>query len=117
MRVVRRYPVGSKGYTAAISADGNTLALGETSGTVRVLDLASGRVREMRGGHDSTVYSASLSPDGRTLATGYKDGTVIVWDVKQGSPIETHEGTTPTPQRPCGPSPSAPTGAPFTRRT
>jgi hypothetical protein len=92
LRVVRRYPVGSKGYTAAISADGNTLALGEISGTVRLLDLASGRVREVRGRHDSAVYSASLSPDGRTLATGYKDGTVIVWDVKQRRAIETLEG-------------------------
>ncbi len=92
LRVVRRYPVGSKGYAAAISADGNTLALGEQSGTVRLLDLASGRVREMRGRHDSPVYSASFSPDGRTLATGYDDGTVIVWDVKQGRAIETLEG-------------------------
>ena len=92
LRVVRRYHVGSKGYTAAISADGNTLALGEIGGTVRLLDLASGRVREMRGRHDSAVYSASFTPDGRTLATGYKDGTVIVWDVKHGRAIETLEG-------------------------
>ncbi len=92
LRVVRRYPVGSEGPSAAISADGDTLALGDESGTVRLLDLASGRVRATKGRHDSSVLSASFSPDGRTLATGDEDGTVKVWDVKQGSPIETLEG-------------------------
>ena len=40
--VVRRYPVG--GTAGALSPDGTTFALGSEAGTVRTMDLSSGRV-------------------------------------------------------------------------
>jgi WD40 repeat protein len=92
LRVLRRYPVG--GFTTGISPDGRTLALGGDDGSVRLLDLASGRVRTLRGRHDAAVSSEAFSPDGRTLATGGEDGTVILWDLKRGGVIESLEGHT-----------------------
>jgi DNA-binding SARP family transcriptional activator/WD40 repeat protein len=87
LRVVRHYPVGAN--TTGISADGGTLALGGVDGSVRLLDLSSGRVRRLAPVHDSSVTSEAFSPDGGTLATGDEDGTVVVWDLKQVRRIET----------------------------
>jgi WD40 repeat protein/DNA-binding SARP family transcriptional activator len=90
LRVVRRYPVGA--FSTGISPDGATLALGGEDGRVRLLDLASGRVRALTERHDAAVRSEAFSPDGRTLATGDGQGNVIVWDVREGRAIETLEG-------------------------
>ena len=89
LRVQRRYPVGA--YTGGISADGGTLALGGADGSVRLLDLSSGRVRKLAELHNAAVTSEAFSPDGRTLATGADDGTVVVWDLKQVRTIQTLE--------------------------
>jgi WD40 repeat protein/DNA-binding SARP family transcriptional activator/DNA polymerase III delta prime subunit len=101
LRVVRRYPVGA--LTAGISADGSTLAVEDVEGSLRVLDLASGRVRTLAGaaagvrpsrfiGEDATFGIGAFSPDGRTLATWDENENVILWDVREGVPTETFEG-------------------------
>jgi WD40 repeat protein len=90
LRVLRRYPVGA--YTTGISPDGATLALGGLDGSVRLLDLNSGRVRRLAQVHNADVTSEAFSPDGRTLATGDNGGTVVVWDLKQERKIETLNG-------------------------
>jgi DNA-binding SARP family transcriptional activator/WD40 repeat protein len=90
LRVLRRYPVGA--YTTGVSPDGATLALGSLDGSVRLLDLNSGRVRRLAQVHNAGVTSEAFSPDSRTLATGDEDGTVVVWDLKQERKIETLNG-------------------------
>ncbi len=92
LRVLRRYPIGA--YTTGISADGGTIALGGLDGSVRLLDLGSGRVRRLAQVHNAGVTSEAFSPDGRTLATGDEDGTVVVWDLKQEKKIESLNGHT-----------------------
>jgi WD40 repeat protein/DNA-binding SARP family transcriptional activator/energy-coupling factor transporter ATP-binding protein EcfA2 len=92
LRVLRRYPIGA--YTTGISPDRNALALGGEDGSVRLLDVGSGRVRRLRERHDAPVSSEAFSPDGRTLATGDEAGTVMVWDRERGRVIETLEGHT-----------------------
>jgi WD40 repeat protein len=101
LRVVRRYPVGA--LTAGISGDGSTLAVEDPDGSLRLLDLPSGRVRTLAGaaagvrrsrfiGEDATFGIGAFSPDGRRLATWDASENVIIWDVSQGVPTETFEG-------------------------
>ena len=91
LRVVRRYRVGSPRGDAAISADGGTLAVEDPGGSLRLLDLHSGRVRTLAGAA-AGVSIGALSPDGRTLATWDESGNVILWDVRKGLATESFEG-------------------------
>ena len=90
LRIVRRYRTGAE--SGAVSPESKTLALGDSDGRVRLLDLASGRTRALQGRHDERVRSAAFSSDGRTLTTGAEDGSVIVWDHRSGRSIEKFEG-------------------------
>ena len=90
LRVVRRYPVGA--YTTGISADGRMLAIGGRDGSVRLLNLGSGRVWTLTKRHHAKVLSEAFSPDGRTLATADEEGRVIVSDVREGGRSRHVEG-------------------------
>ena len=103
LRVERRYPVGA--LTAGISADGRTLAVEDVDGSLRLIDLASGRLRTLAGaaagvrrsrliGEDASFGIGAFSPDGRTLATWDDSENVILWDIREGLPTETFEGHT-----------------------
>ena len=91
LRVVRRYPVSAS--STAISPDGRTLAFEGTSG-LRLLDLASGRVRRLAGAQVGDLGIGAFSPDGRTLSTWEDAGNAIMWDVESGDATETLEGST-----------------------
>jgi hypothetical protein len=64
---------------AACSPDGRMLALAEPeSPTIRVFEIASGKVRlELAGGHRHGVHALAFSPDSRTL--GNFRSTVATW--------------------------------------
>ena len=101
LRVVRRYPAG--GAAGALSPDGTTFAIGSEDGSVRLLDVDSGRVKRLAGGHDAGVRTLAFTPDGRRLLTADdadedQAGEVIVWDVGKGERIEElsmHQGGIP----------------------
>jgi WD40 repeat protein/DNA-binding SARP family transcriptional activator len=90
LRVVRSWPVGD--LAGAVSPDGREFALGSEAGRVRLLDLTSGRVRPLQGGHRGEVTALRFTPDGQTLVTAGHDGLVLVWDVDQGSIAERFAG-------------------------
>jgi WD40 repeat protein len=59
------------------------ITAGETDGTVRFWDVATGRLeREDQEPHP--IYSLAFSSDGRNLALGGKDGRVQLWDLITG---------------------------------
>jgi WD40 repeat protein len=79
MLVVRSWPAGDA--SGAVSPDGRSFALGGLDGRVRLLDLATGRVRRLPGGHRGRVLRMRFTPDGRTLVTAGIDGRVLAWSL------------------------------------
>jgi WD40 repeat protein/class 3 adenylate cyclase/tRNA A-37 threonylcarbamoyl transferase component Bud32 len=90
LRVRRRIPVGA--YSAGLSPDGRSAALGAEDGSVAILDLRTGERRTLSGRHEDRVHGLAFSPDGRTLASRADDGRVLVWDVRSGTVRETLTG-------------------------
>ena len=81
--------------SVAFSPDGKLLAIGATTGEVRVWRLADLQQMFVLEGHNSFVWSVVFSPDGRTLASGGDDHTVRLWDAHAGQEIKVlkgHEG-------------------------
>jgi WD40 repeat protein len=69
---------------------GKCLAVGAADGTVRLLDLDSGRERR-RLRHEN-VHAVALSPDGDVLATGDDDGLIRLWDPAAGTGLRELHG-------------------------
>lgn len=67
-----------------ISPDGETLISGGDDQTVKLWDLATGKLQQTLSGHDRPVESVEISPDGKTLISGSWDGTIKRWDLVTG---------------------------------
>jgi WD40 repeat protein/class 3 adenylate cyclase len=79
-RRIRSYPVG--GGAAALSPDGRTVAIGRGDGSVRFLDLATGKVTLAVGAQGGGVNELDYTPDGRTVVSSGNDGTSLLWDAE-----------------------------------
>jgi WD40 repeat protein len=75
-------PHGSDVFCVAFSPDGKTLASGSADHTIKLWDVASGKVQATFSGHTDQVRSLAFSPDGRTLASGSWDRTIKLWDLR-----------------------------------
>ena len=78
----------------AVSGDGKWLATGSADKTVRLWELATGRLTASLVGHTDLVVAVTFSSDSRWLATGGADKTARLWDVATGKPLATLEGHT-----------------------
>ena len=76
----------------ALSPDDSTVALGESDGSVRFVDLRAGTVHSASGRHRGAVTAARFSPDGHSLVTASDDGDAILWDVRTRAAVETLHG-------------------------
>jgi WD40 repeat protein/serine/threonine protein kinase len=78
----------------AFSPDGSRLASAGQDFTVRIWDVADGRVRHVLRGHTKEVTSVAFSPDGTLLASAGGDHTVRVWDAADGRELRALRGHT-----------------------
>jgi len=79
----------------AVSADGKWAAVGESSGNVKLFDLATGKAVKTLGGHSGPVNGVAFSSDSALLASGSQDKTFRVFNVADGKEVGNVE--TPAP--------------------
>ncbi len=66
----------------AYSADGRTLALGVSDGTIYLFELDTRKFRyHLINGHRDAVSALVFTPDGQRLVSGSADATALVWDL------------------------------------
>jgi len=93
LRVVRRIPVGfDQASQAELSPDDGVLAIAGEDGTLRLLDLRSGRVRSARGPRDEPVERIAFTPDGSNVITANSDGELNRWNLREAAVEETLAG-------------------------
>jgi WD40 repeat protein len=73
--------------SVAFSPDGKILAIGDTSGTIRLYRVTDFQQLLTCQGHTSWVVSLAFSPDGTTLASGSSDCTVRLWNASTGQSL------------------------------
>ena len=78
--------------SVCFTADNQSLITGAEDKTVKVWDIASGRIKHTYGGetgHTLDIYSLDASSDGRIIASGSGDKTVKLWNIAGGECLHT----------------------------
>ena len=81
LKRLRTFPVGG---AAALSPSADEAAFGHADGTVTLLDLASGKRKQLFGQSTAPIETISFSRDGKMLASGAADGSIGLWRVRTG---------------------------------
>lgn len=78
--------------SVCFTADNTCLITGAEDKTVKVWDIATGRIKHTYGGetgHSLDIYSLDCSADGRFIASGSGDKTVKLWSTSNGGCLHT----------------------------
>lgn len=75
--------------SVAFSPDGRTVLSGSWDNTLKLWDVARGKVLRTFEGHSGWVTSVAFSPDGRTVVSGSDDTTVRLWKTATGELLAT----------------------------
>jgi RNA polymerase sigma factor (sigma-70 family) len=76
----------------AFSPDSKLLALPGAEGSIRLLDVRTGKERLAFGKADHHPTSLAFSPDGTRLVSGSVERTICVWDVATGKEVRCLRG-------------------------
>ena len=79
----------------AISSNSRFAATGDTPGTLRLLELPTGRVLRYVSAHNTTCYAADFSPDGSRIVTAGHDGIARLWETSTGRRLAEFESHAP----------------------
>ena len=60
--------------------DGRTLAVRGSDRTVKVWEVATGKVIDQLKGHGGRIETVAFAADGKALASGASDTTILLWD-------------------------------------
>jgi WD40 repeat protein len=66
----------------AVSPDSRHVSSGSGDCTLRLWDLATGRLRAPFAGHDAEVSEVAVAPDGRHALSVSSDRTLRLWDLE-----------------------------------
>lgn len=79
----------------AVSPVGKLCALGQASGAIALVDLASGKTLRSLDGHRAEITGLAFSPDATTLYSGSADKSLRAWEVDDGSATGQVENAAP----------------------
>jgi hypothetical protein len=79
-------------FSVVFSPNGKLLASGGQDGTMRLWDIATGKVVRRFKGHEKPVSSVAFSSGGKLLASGSQDKTVRLWDPTGGKQLHVLQG-------------------------
>jgi WD40 repeat protein/DNA-binding SARP family transcriptional activator len=83
-RITRRIHLPAAASSAAVSADGRMLAIGDTKGAVFIADLTTGKIQRGQAQHKGQIRGLAFSADGRAIASFSDDPNVMLWDATTG---------------------------------
>lgn len=81
-------PIGEESDTPLCiseSPDGRFIAVGNSSKTINVYEVSTGKVVHTLKKHTDWVTFVSWSPDGLLLASGDRFGSILVWEANSGN--------------------------------
>ncbi|WP_433936853.1 TIR domain-containing protein [Sorangium cellulosum] len=78
--------------TCAISPDGQRIVSASADGTLKIWDLATGKLLSTLEGHSGGVTACALSPDGQCIVSASGDTTLKVWNSSTGKCLGTVRG-------------------------
>jgi choice-of-anchor C domain-containing protein len=84
-------PLDPPANAFALAPDGSTLAVARQDGTVRLLEFATGRVKQILQGHGTPVLHIAFSDQAKVVATISADRTARLWEVSTGRPLHVFE--------------------------
>ena len=79
-------------HSVAFSSDGRRVVSGSQDHTLKLWDVASGKLIRTFEGHEEGVSAVAFSRDGARLLSGGYDHTVKLWDAATGRLIRTIKG-------------------------
>lgn len=84
--------IDSRSYGFDISPDGRQAAFGRNDGTVKIVDLESGKLERSMAAHENFVSFITYDPEGRRFVSGGADQIVRLWNASTGELVREFKG-------------------------